>query len=838
MRVLALFSLSLACAACGSSSSADNAVVPFGTAGASAIGGAGPAAGAGGASGGSHAGGGAGGTSATAGFPGTGAGGHAGASVGGTAGASGASANGGTSSGTGGASSGAGGAFPAIPGVHVPLPIDPDVDIPDNHWLLDAYRTVLGREHDVSGYVTNFDALQAGASRASIVSAFVKSPEFSANGGALSDKSGFVGRVYQTLLLRAPTAAETSSQIGTLASADGTGGGTSWNDFLAGIYASAEYKQKNCETGYYTLGAQVNEGALLLHDLFDGTARLQTIPEAEPLNVPAMAAPDASKIPLVKDPHGDEYVGFTRIMVSQGVYNVFLVTSQDGVTFDLGGAVYHQPGTFYDPHLAMDHGVCPTRYVMATECLGTNSTASLCASQSTTPAWVETWTHAANLIDGEATNIAKSASTGVTLIDGKTRYAAWTQVYDYANPSPPDGHVLSLGKGVATFDALAGTTSSGVTLLSSEATPYCTDAWDCDNRDKQDWKREGDLYYLLYNGANYYGGGGVWGISVARSTAAAAGEYLDRMPIERGIPALASTLPNHIGVSYPFLNVIGGEPFVYFAAQDPTTGANLNKRARLVPNTTTCSGASCGYFLAGANGAVFAAGDATYEGGANSSPLSKPVVGMAATPSGKGYWLAASDGGVFAFGDAPFQGSLPGMMVNVSNIVGIAASPDGMGYLLTGTDGGIFAFGSAGFHGSLPGMNVSVSNVVGIAMAPDGGGYWLTGRDGGIFAFGDAPYLGSLPSQMVAVNDIVGITATPDGKGYWLVGADGGVFSFGSAAFHGSLSGSSGVVGIASTPTGGGYWVFEGNGAAHGFGDAASLASATQAVVGGCATKM
>ncbi len=33
---------------------------------------------------------------------------------------------------------------------------------------------------------------------------------------------------------------------------------------------------------------------------------------------------------------------------------------------------------------------------------------------------------------------------------------------------------------------------------------------------------------------------------------------------------------------------------------------------------------------------------------------------MAATPSGAGYWLAAADGGVFAFGDGRFLGSAPG----------------------------------------------------------------------------------------------------------------------------------------------------------------------------------
>jgi hypothetical protein len=50
--------------------------------------------------------------------------------------------------------------------------------------------------------------------------------------------------------------------------------------------------------------------------------------------------------------------------------------------------------------------------------------------------------------------------------------------------------------------------------------------------------------------------------------------------------------------------------------------------------------------------------------------LTRPVVGMAATPDGGGYWLVASDGGLFAFGDAGFYGSksgssLGGPMVSV-----------------------------------------------------------------------------------------------------------------------------------------------------------------------------
>ena len=48
---------------------------------------------------------------------------------------------------------------------------------------------------------------------------------------------------------------------------------------------------------------------------------------------------------------------------------------------------------------------------------------------------------------------------------------------------------------------------------------------------------------------------------------------------------------------------------------------------------------------------------------------------MASSPTGKGYWLAAADGGVFAFGDAPAMGSMGGRPLNAP-VVGIAGTGD------------------------------------------------------------------------------------------------------------------------------------------------------------------
>jgi hypothetical protein len=46
------------------------------------------------------------------------------------------------------------------------------------------------------------------------------------------------------------------------------------------------------------------------------------------------------------------------------------------------------------------------------------------------------------------------------------------------------------------------------------------------------------------------------------------------------------------------------------------------------------------------------------------------IVSIVPTATGAGYWLIGADGGVFAFGDAGFIGSLPGLGVHVGNVVG------------------------------------------------------------------------------------------------------------------------------------------------------------------------
>jgi hypothetical protein len=223
-----------------------------------------------------------------------------------------------------------------------------------------------------------------------------------------------------------------------------------------------------------------------------------------------------------------------------------------------------------------------------------------------------------------------------------------------------------------------------------------------------------------------------------------------------------------------------------------------------------------GYRFVAADGGIFSYGDARFYGSTGSMRLNRPVVGMAATPSGNGYWLVASDGGIFAFGDARFHGSTGNMSLN-RPIVGMAATPTGDGYWFVASDGGIFAFGGARFYGSTANMSLN-QPIVGMAATPTGGGYWFVAADGGVFPFGDARFHGAPAGTE---QPIAAMAVTPTGGGYWMASRSGAVFAFGDARFLGSIGGlNQAVVAMSSTPKGGGYWLVARDGGVFAFGDA------------------
>jgi len=258
----------------------------------------------------------------------------------------------------------------------------------------------------------------------------------------------------------------------------------------------------------------------------------------------------------------------------------------------------------------------------------------------------------------------------------------------------------------------------------------------------------------------------------------------------------------------------------------PATLGNLSGP----PATLGSSGGIGGYWLAAADGGIFAFGDAPFDGSMGGQPLNQPVVGLASTADHGGYWEVAADGGIFSFGDAHFDGSMGGRPLN-QPIVGMAATPDGGGYWEVAADGGIFAFGDAGFYGSMGGRPLN-QPIVGMAPTADGAGYWLVAADGGIFAFGDAMFHGSTGSLHL-VKPVVGMAPTADGAGYWLVASDGGIFSFGDAHFFGSAAGTAGGPGataMAASPDAAGYLLVTTSGKVTAFGDAPQLGDLTTAV--------
>lgn len=165
-----------------------------------------------------------------------------------------------------------------------------------------------------------------------------------------------------------------------------------------------------------------------------------------------------------------------------------------------------------------------------------------------------------------------------------------------------------------------------------------------------------------------------------------------------------------------------------------------------------------GYWITDAKGSVHPFDAPSY--GSLDMEIAAPVVGIASTPTGDGYWLAAADGGVFAFGAAPFLGSAAGQRLNAP-IVDIASARDGSGYRLVAADGGVFAFGS-----SFAGSAIDLVNTEAVAIgSTNGHGYWVATKDGGVFTFGAATFSGAAAPTKLSVVDLA---EDPDGVGYHL----------------------------------------------------------------------
>jgi hypothetical protein len=218
-----------------------------------------------------------------------------------------------------------------------------------------------------------------------------------------------------------------------------------------------------------------------------------------------------------------------------------------------------------------------------------------------------------------------------------------------------------------------------------------------------------------------------------------------------------------------------------------------------------------GYYLAAADGTVYALGDAHRYGDLAGKHLNAPIVGMTVDSSTGGYWLLGGDGGVFSF-HAPFYGSLGNKHLN-RPVVGITSTTTGNGYRIVASDGGIFDFGpGARFYGSTGAIHLN-EPVVGMAGDPATGGYWLVAADGGVFSF-HAPFFGSAANYPGRSGPIIAIVAVASGNGYRIVGDDFGEYGFGSVTSTNNGIGStvSPVVSAAAEAPGDGYWLVQLNG--------------------------
>jgi hypothetical protein len=242
------------------------------------------------------------------------------------------------------------------------------------------------------------------------------------------------------------------------------------------------------------------------------------------------------------------------------------------------------------------------------------------------------------------------------------------------------------------------------------------------------------------------------------------------------------------------------------------------------PPSSPSSGSARGYWVLGAEGAVYSFGGAPFYGSLTSLGISNTAVNLSATPSGNGYWILSADGGVFSFGDAAFFGSMGGKPLN-GPVVRLVPTSTGRGYWLLGSDGGVFSFGDAVFMGSMGGTRLN-GPVISMSRTSSGKGYWLVGSDGGVFSFGDAGFHGSTGAQKLN-SPIITMTAGPNG--YWLLAGDGGVFAF-DVPFYGSVPGlglcgnPQGIV-LRATSAAKGYWILAADGGMYTFGDAAFFGS-------------
>ena len=124
------------------------------------------------------------------------------------------------------------------------------------------------------------------------------------------------------------------------------------------------------------------------------------------------------------------------------------------------------------------------------------------------------------------------------------------------------------------------------------------------------------------------------------------------------------------------IDMVTGENGVYDSAPDGDTLSD-----------PVVGGAPHGYWMVGADGKVYAFGDAK-KWGEITGPIPFPVVDIEPTADGDGYWIVDDHGFVSAFGSAPALGNVGlGTLASGEKVTSLSATPAGDGYWIFTTKG-------------------------------------------------------------------------------------------------------------------------------------------------------
>jgi len=260
------------------------------------------------------------------------------------------------------------------------------------------------------------------------------------------------------------------------------------------------------------------------------------------------------------------------------------------------------------------------------------------------------------------------------------------------------------------------------------------------------------------------------------------------------IPPLPTTTPTTTDHRYWLVGSDGGI-FTFGAARFYGSTGDIGLQRPVVGITPTAGDG--GYWLVASDGGVFSFGDTQFYGsipGLGISPagsgqsrsLAAPIVGIVPTVDDHGYFMVGADGGVFAFGDAKFEGSCPEFGGCSGTAVAVMPDASGNGYWLVTNTGHVYAFGDAIDYGQPDPQLVPVTNAV---RTTDGKGYWLLYANGAVAAFGDAPYFTAALGEVGGIDPATAILTTSDGGGVWIVSANGSVFAYGDAPNDGGMGG-------------------------------------------------